>query len=113
MTLPPTLNARETAAIRAFVAAARALLGPELKAARLFGSRARGDSHEQSDIDLALIVGKGGRARRHVVYDLAFDVGFAHGVELAPLVLEEQRFEELKERERLIARDIDAQGIAL
>lgn len=111
--LPPTLSASETAAIRAFVAAARAILGPDLKEARLFGARARGQGHEHSDIDIALIVGAGGRARRHILYDLAFDVGLEHRVELAPLVLEEQRFQELKERERLIARDIDAEGIPL
>ena len=111
--VPPTLSATETAAVREFMAAARAMLGPELKEARLFGSRARGQGHEHSDIDIALIVGAGGRARRHMLYDLAFDVGLGHGVELAPLVLEEQRFQELKEKERLIALEIDGEGIPL
>ena len=109
MPLPPTLSASETTAIHEFMAAARAMLGPELKEARLFGSRARGEGHERSDIDIALIVGAGGRTRRHMLYDLAFDVGVAHGVELAPLVLEEQRFQELKNRERLIALDIEGE----
>ena len=112
MPLPLTLSANETAAIRDFMAAARAILGPELKEARLFGSRARGRGHEHSDIDIALIVGAAGRARRRMLYDLAFDVGFGHGVDLAPLVLEEQRFQELKEKERLIAFDI-GEGIPL
>jgi predicted nucleotidyltransferase len=111
--LPPTLSASETRAVREFVAQARALLGPELKEARLFGSRARGQGHEHSDIDIALIVSPSGRARRRDLYDLAFDVGFAHGVEIAPLVLEERQFQHLRERERLIARDIDGDGIRL
>jgi hypothetical protein len=42
-----------------------------------------------------------------------FDIGLAHGVELAPLVVEEQQFQELKQRERLIARDIEREGIPL
>jgi predicted nucleotidyltransferase len=74
--LPATLSDSEAAAIREFVAKARALLGPELRAVRLFGSRARGEGHEHSDIDLALVVGSYGRARRHTIYDLAFDVGW-------------------------------------
>jgi hypothetical protein len=41
--LPPTLSAAEAAAVRAFMAAARALLGGDLLDARLFGSRARGE----------------------------------------------------------------------
>jgi predicted nucleotidyltransferase len=113
MALPSSLSDSETAAIRDFMAAARSVLGPELREARLFGSRARGEGHEHSDIDIALIVGAGGRAKRHLLYDLAFDVGVTHGVELAPLVIEEPRFQELKTRERLIALDIAEQGIPL
>jgi predicted nucleotidyltransferase len=113
MPVPLTLSASEAAAIREFTAAARETLGPLLKAVRLFGSRARGEGHEESDLDLALIVEAGGRARRHALYDLAFDIGLAHGVTLAPLVLEEQRFEVLKRRERRIALEIDAEGIPL
>jgi predicted nucleotidyltransferase len=113
MPLPDTLSASEIAAIRAFTAGAREMLGPLLRDARLFGSRARGEGHEHSDLDIVLIVGAGGRARRHALYDLAFDVALAHGVVLAPLVLEEQQFQALKDRERLIARDIEREGIPL
>ena len=107
------LSASETAAIGAFVEAVRVLLGPDLKEARLFGSRVRGEGHEDSDLDIVLIVSPGGRARRRALYDLAFDVGFAHRVQLAPLVIEESRLHALRKRERLIARTIDAEGIRL
>jgi predicted nucleotidyltransferase len=113
MPLPRTLSSSESAAIREFVAGVRALPGVELKEARLFGSRARGEGHERSDLDVALIVGAGGRAQRHSIYDLAFDIGLAHGVELAPLVMEEDRFEELKARERRVAAAIEHEGIRL
>ncbi len=109
----PSLSASEAAAIGEFMTAARATLGTELKDARLFGSRARGEGHEWSDLDIALIVGAEGRAKRHQLYDLAFDIGLSHGVELAPLVIEEPRFQELVRRERLIAMDIAAEGIPL
>ena len=89
------------------------MLGPELKAARLFGSRARGEGHEFSDLDVALIVSAAGRARRYAIYDVAFDIGLAHGVQLAPLVIEETRLAHLRQRERLIAREIDSEGISL
>jgi uncharacterized protein len=111
--LPSTLSASEVAAIREFVDAARSTLGTQLKAVRLFGSRARGEGHEQSDLDLALIVEPGGRTRRVALYDLAFDIGLAHGVELAPHVVEEPQFLELKRRERRIALEIEAEGIPL
>jgi predicted nucleotidyltransferase len=113
MPLPATLSASEATAIHEFISAAREMLGPVLKAVRLFGSRARGEGHEYSDLDLALIVETGARARRHEIYDLAFDIGLAHGVALAPLVLEEQRLEVLRQRERRIACEIEVEGIPL
>jgi predicted nucleotidyltransferase len=113
MPLPSTLSASEIAAIHEFIARAREVLGEQLHEARLFGSRARGEGHEHSDLDIALIVAPGVRAHRYALYDLAFDIGLAHGVELAPLVLEAPRFQELKQRERLIAFDIEHEGIPL
>jgi predicted nucleotidyltransferase len=107
------MSASERAAVQAFLDGAREMLGPDLREVRLFGSRARGQGHEHSDIDLAVIVTDAGRARRHALYDLAYDIGLAHGVELAPLVLGERRLVELRARERLIARDIDVEGIPL
>lgn len=113
MLLPALLSASEAAAVREFIARAREVLGADLRSARLFGSRARGEGHEHSDLDIALLVSPEGQARRYVIYDLAFDIGLAHGVQLAPLVLEEGRFQELKDRERLIAHDIEREGIPL
>jgi predicted nucleotidyltransferase len=81
--------------------------------ARLFGSRARGEGHEDSDLDVALIVTAPGRQRRGQVYDLAFDVMLAHGVDLAPLVIARERLDELRRRERLLALDLDREGIPL
>lgn len=109
----PLLSLSERAAIDEFVSRTRALLGAGLREVRLFGSRARGEGHEDSDVDIALIVADGTRQRRHDVYDLAFDVGLAHGIALAPLVLEESRLRQLRESERLLAIDLDADGIPL
>jgi hypothetical protein len=111
--MSPALSASEQTAVREFLDRVRAMLGPEIREARLFGSRARGEGHEHSDVDIALIVSPAGRARRHEVYDLAFDVGHTHGVELAPLVIEDRRLRELRARERRIALDIEREGIPL
>ena len=113
MDLPRTLSPAEAAAVREFVAGLRELFATELRHVRLFGSRARGEGHEHSDLDIALIVAPGGWARRYMVYDLAFDVGLEHSVNLAPLILEEQQFRELKRRERRLALDIEREGITL
>ena len=56
--MSPALSASEQAALREFLDRVRSMLGPELREARLFGSRARGEGHEHSDLDIALIVGE-------------------------------------------------------
>lgn len=96
-----------------FVAAAHGALGAEVKEIRLFGSRARGEGDADSDLDLAVIVTAAGRARRHELHDLAFDVGLRHRITLSPMVIDQQLLAELRDRERLIAIDIDRDGITL
>lgn len=75
--------------------------------------RARGGEHEFSDIDIALVACPQGRARRHEVYDVAFDVGLEYRVNLTPVALERERFEFLKARERPIAHDTEREGVPL
>ena len=75
------------------VRAARPTLGDRLLEASLFGSRA------------------GAREQRYAIYDLAYDIGSAHGVDLAPLVIEAPQFAELQARERALARAIEEDGI--
>ncbi len=111
--LPRHLSPLETAAIAEFVAAARALLGADLHEIRLFGSRARGEGDEESDVDLAFIVTTAGRARRREIYDLAYDIGLRTGIDLAPMLIERDRLATLRARERLFAAELDRDGVVL
>jgi predicted nucleotidyltransferase len=107
------LSPAERAAVDELVSEARVALGDDLREVRLFGSRARGDSDESSDVDVALVVTEAGRQRRSVIQDLAFDLGLRHGVSLAPTVIEESLLAELRSRERRFALDLDEEGLAL
>jgi predicted nucleotidyltransferase len=107
------LSPAEIVGVRSFLAGVRALLGEDLVEARLFGSRARGEGRDDSDVDIALIVTPRGRVQRYAVYDIAFDLGLTHGVPLAPLVLAEDTVEALRRRERRLAADLDRDGIPL
>jgi antitoxin ChpS len=52
----------------------------------LFGSRARGEGHEESDLDVLVWLDGASRAERREVIDLAFDVEQAFGLAVSPLV---------------------------
>ena len=90
-----------------------AILGDSLAAARLYGSRARGDFDERSDIDIAVVVRGLTRKTRDRILEKAAEIELENLTPLSVLVLAEEEFEDLKIRERRIALDIEREGIPL
>ena len=76
----------------------------------LFGSRAREDYDNKSDIDLAIIVRGLTRNLKNQVLEKVADIEFEHLVPISALVLSEVEFENLKRLERRIALDIEREG---
>lgn len=111
--LPAHLSTTEKAALADFLERARALLGGKLLEARLFGSRARGEGDEESDLDVALIVTPGGRELRRDVYGLTFDGVYNFGVHVQPLVITQEQLRDLVRRELGIGAALEQEGIRL
>lgn len=110
---PAHLSTTERQALADFLKRARALLGHDLLEARLFGSRARGEGDEESDLDVALIVTPRGRDLRRDVYGLTFDGVYNFGVHVQPLVITEAQLRELVRRELSIGAALEQEGIRL
>jgi predicted nucleotidyltransferase len=100
--------------LEAFLAGLRTRFGPRLLSVRLFGSYARGQAHEGSDVDCLVLLDRvdpeDDRAVTDLVGDLTWQVG---GVVIAPLVMSASSFERWKLRERRTPLDIEREGIAL
>ena len=100
-------------AFRALASTLRAELPDRLVDLRLFGSLARGDWHEESDVDVAVVVrGLDAEIKRRLFRIIA-EIELEHLTPLSTLVLSEERFAHLVARERRIALDILREGIAL
>jgi len=110
---PEHLSAAEKGALGDFLDRVRALLGDDLLDARLFGSRARGEGGEESDLDVALIVTPGGRGLRREIHGLTFDAAYDYGVKVEPLVITEEQLREISERELSIAAAIERESVRL
>ena len=91
----------------------RMLLGDQLVSMVLFGSLARGDHNDDSDIDVAVIVRGLNRKLKNQILDEVAELELVHHRPLSVFVISEEEFNHLRNRERRIALDIDRDGIPL
>jgi predicted nucleotidyltransferase len=78
----------------------------------LFGSWARGEAHEESDVDIFVLLARDATPREcaHAI-DIGAAIGFEHRLPFAPLVLSERAWDEMVRRERLLPREIERDGV--
>lgn len=79
----------------------------------LFGSRARGEGHEDSDVDILIILNKEDNSLKIKIWDQAYQVFNDTDIMISPLVLSLEQFDNLLNHERLIALTIQKEGIKL
>jgi|GEM_PF-728374 len=106
--------ARARVVAREFAAEVRLHFGERLKAARLYGSAARGDWSAESDVDLLVLLDRVELADEDWLVSRALKRGIlSSGFILQPLFMAEANFNELVARERLFAREVQRDGIDL
>ena len=98
------------------MASARERLGARLVRVAIFGSRARGDAEQESDIDLLFLTADEPTLDdRHLLSGLAAGLQVDTGAFLpfSVVLLSLAAFEDLRARERRFALDVDREGISL
>ena len=91
----------------------RARHGDALVDVRLFGSCARGEMREHSDVDVAVVLERVDWRTRRDVIDLSADIGLAHDVLLSATILDRETFEHWRRQERALVMDIERDGLPL
>ena len=96
-----------------FAGALRERYRDALVSVRLFGSCARGEMREDSDVDVAVVLERVDWRTKRDVIDLSAEIGIEHDVLLSPTVLDRATFEHWRAQERLFVMDIEREGLPL
>ncbi len=81
--------------VRSFSSQLYQLLGDKLSKVILYGSYARGDFHNNSDVDIMILVRMSEdeiRSVRYQIYDMAFDILMDTGVDISPIIKNEDQY---------------------
>jgi predicted nucleotidyltransferase len=110
------LTPDERAGLDAFVDRLRQRYGDDLLRVRLFGSKARGDFHEESDFDLLVVVRmKDGTYRQHwrEIVDISAEIELEYGYVTSLVIKNESDYARMCQHQLLLARNIEQDGIDL
>ena len=100
-------------ALGEYVARLRAVFGERLAEVRLFGSFARGEANEDSDVDVLVLVDGLTDLEIGVVAGEVAPLIQKTGLALAPLPMATERLAELRRQGRALALELDADGISV
>ncbi|MFH1824809.1 MAG: nucleotidyltransferase domain-containing protein [Candidatus Firestonebacteria bacterium] len=78
---------------------------------RIFGSRARGDSDEYSDMDIFLEVELLNRELKEKIFDTVWEVGFEHFIFISPLIFTRAEIEKSPLKVSPIVKNIITEGV--
>lgn len=80
---------------------------------RVFGSRAKGDADEYSDMDVFLEVESLDKSLKEKISDIAWEVGFENKIVISPLIFTRHEIENTALRASPIIRSISEEGVRL
>ncbi len=104
------LVARTTAELKSRLSSR---FGPDLLEVRLFGSYARGEANEESDVDVFVLLRNAGWRERKAVLDIAGDLFAESGLLVSPTVFDVDRYREWRRQQRPLVMDIEREGVRL
>jgi predicted nucleotidyltransferase len=80
---------------------------------RIFGSRARGDADEYSDMDIFIEIESVNKVLKDIISDLIWEVGFEYFTVISPLVFTKEEIENSPLKASPIVKNILTEGIRI
>ena len=80
---------------------------------RVFGSRARGNSFKDSDMDVFIEVESVNKSIKKKIHDIVWEVGFENDIFISPLIFSRYEIEDTPLRSAPIVININKEGVQL
>ena len=107
------LTLKEKMALKEFTEEAKNLLGDNLVKIHLYGSKARGHFHRNSDIDVAVIVRQSNWKEKSEILNLVFDLDLKFGVFISPRLIPRKILSAFIWRTAPFIQNLKREGVAL
>ena len=108
-----SLTEIEKEGLERFKGALQSLLGDNLLSLRLFGSRARGEGTEDSDLDVLVILNQKDRALCRRIVEESLEVDLTYGTNLAPTILTADEYRQNEKYGTPFYRNVEREGVSL
>jgi len=79
----------------------------------VFGSRARGDEDEYSDMDVSIVVESLDKELKEKIFDIIWEVGFKNFIVISPLIFTKDEIENSPLRSAPIVKNIFEEGVRI
>jgi len=80
---------------------------------RIFGSRARGDEQEYSDMDVFIEVPSLPKEMKEKIFEIVWEVGFENFIVISPLIFTKEEIENTPLKSSPIVKNISKEGIRI
>lgn len=107
------LNEREELALRDFLARVAQRFGGNYLYSLMFGSKARGDAHAGSDLDVAVVMQKADFETKRAIYAIAYDELLENEVDISPVIFSRDVFDRQKAARFPLLREIERDMVPL
>jgi predicted nucleotidyltransferase len=108
-----SLSGQETAALQAYIRILEERFGHRLVEVLLFGSKARGEAHPGSDVDVAVILDRPEAQDLSDARGLAFDIWLTYQVLISIRAMSRESWQALAAMQSLFYRNLLRDGISL
>jgi predicted nucleotidyltransferase len=107
------ITEKEKDALRAFNQRLLTELGKQVKQVILFGSKARGDSAPDSDMDVLILTDEESRQLRKTISKISSQIGLDYDVCLGTLLIANNRWQQMANERFSLCRNVERDGILL